>query len=331
MSAQHTVTEVAEGIYQVRLPLPFALNIVNCYVLRDGDGWTIVDTGIHTADGEATWREAFNILNIKPQHIQRIILTHVHPDHYGMAGWLQQICAEVEHYPMMYLSPREAEWAEQTWVTSEYDESFLQFLLQNGMPTPQAEEVADSMEHTRRMTRPLPLQSATIEAGTRLTIGERSFDVIHAPGHSDGQLIFYDADDRLLLSGDHVLMKITPNIGRWPATDTDPLGRFMDSLHSLRELDVRLALPGHRALIHDWGGRLDELLNHHHERLEHTLDAVCDGATVFEASLRVFSSERFTHHEWRFAVAETLAHLEYLQLRGQVTCDDGDVPRFTAL
>ena len=131
--------------------------------------------------------------------------------------------------------------------------------------------------------------------------------------------MLYDADDKLLLCGDHVLMKITPNIGRWPDSDPDPLKHFLESLEALKQLDVRLALPGHRWLIRDWQGRLSELIEHHHERLEHTLDALEGGAeTVYEVAIEVFKIERFTTHEWRFAAAETLAHLERLRAEDKV-------------
>jgi glyoxylase-like metal-dependent hydrolase (beta-lactamase superfamily II) len=126
-------------------------------------------------------------------------------------------------------------------------------------------------------------------------------------------------------------MKITPNIGVWPEGDPDPLGRFLASLHDLKRLDVRLALPGHKSLITDWAGRVDELLAHHETRLAHTLAAVEGGATVYETARRIFDSGAFSPHEWRFALAETLAHLDYLERRGKVRRQDADMLRFRAV
>src|SRR5690606_10099486 len=137
-----------------------------------------------------------------------------------------------------------------------------------------AQQVADSMDDTYSMTLPHPPKMEHMHAGTTVQLGERSFQTIHAPGHSDGQILFYDAADHLLLSGDHVLMKITPNIGLWEHSDPDPLGHFMASIAELQALDVRLALPGHKKLIEDWRGRIDELLEHHEHRLTITLDAL---------------------------------------------------------
>ena len=116
-----------------------------------------------------------------------------------------------------------------------------------------------------------------------------------------------------------MLSKITPNIGLWPSTEAQPLARYLASLRQLKMLDVRLALPGHGPLISNWRGRLSELEAHHQTRLEHMLDAVGTGATALEVSRTVFNFDSFSQHEVRFAVAETLAHLEHLVMLKQLT------------
>jgi glyoxylase-like metal-dependent hydrolase (beta-lactamase superfamily II) len=331
MSSSEPAIAMAEGIYQVRIPLPFALNIVNCYLLRDGSGWTVVDTGLNTPPAQDAWKAAFDFLKIAPEQIKQLILTHTHPDHYGMAGWFQSLCPP-DAIPTVSMSEVEWRWSRIIWRKIEPSrQEFDQYLTACGMPAEMVGTVAHSMDSTAEKTFPHPTSEEIIEADTTIQIGERSFQIIHAPGHSDGQLIFYDAADKLLLSGDHVLMKITPNIGQWPDTQIDPLGRFLSSLKELKKLDVRLALPGHKALITDWRGRLEELLAHHEARLVHTLTAVEHESTVYDASLKVFNSGAFSSHEWRFAMAETLAHLEYLRLRGNVhQSGAGGIWRFKA-
>jgi len=333
MQSAEPAALVAEGIYQVRLPLPFALNIVNCYLLRDGDGWTVVDTGLNTPPARAAWKAAFDHLRIRPGDLRRILLTHVHPDHYGMAGWLQALVADAPP-PPVYTSAREAELADILWNPGrlQADTVFEQFLVTSGMTPEMAGTVAHGVQSTGVLTLPHPATIHTLAAGDTLMIGERCFTLLAAPGHSDGQLMFYDAADQLMLSGDHILMKITPNIGLWPDTEPDPLGRFMRSLRDLAGCDVRLALPGHKALVTDWRGRIEELLAHHEARLRHTLEATAGGATVYETSLQVFESGRFSPHEWRFAIVETLAHLDYLRREGKVTQDEETaVLRFRAV
>lgn len=332
MTTSEPAVQVADGIYQVRLPLPFALNIINTYLLRDGAGWTVLDTGLNTAEGQAAWKAALNHLNIHPRDIRRIILTHVHPDHYGMAGWLQSLVEDGEPMPV-YASAREADLADILWNPKRLweDVVFEEFLVSAGMTPEMARTVALGIASTGSLTLPHPNRIHPIAVGDTVEIGERRFTALHAPGHSDGQLIFYDAADQLLLSGDHVLMKITPNIGLWPDTEPNPLGRFLESLRGLHPLAVRLALPGHKALITDWRGRIEELLAHHEQRLVHTLEAVGQDGTIYEASRLIFQSNNFTPHEWRFAMVETLAHLDYLQRQGKVEQIEGAALRFRAL
>lgn len=333
MPQSEAAVEVADDIFQVRLPLPFALNSVNCYLIRGDDGWTMLDTGLNYPPAQAAWDAAFAVLGIAARDITQIILTHVHPDHFGMAGWFQALAAAKNTDLPVRLSVREAELARLLWGgEGQQAKAFDQFLATCGMPDHMLDTVVTSLAATTDMTRPHPQRLDILTPGDNITIGKREFSIIHAPGHSDGQLIFYDSTDQLILSGDHVLMKITPNIGLWPDTEPDPLGRFLDSLISLQLLPVRLALPGHKALITDWRGRLAELIQHHQTRLGHTLAAIEGGATVYETSLKVFNSSTFSSHEWRFAMVETLAHLEYLHLRGQVKqeTDDNGQWRFYA-
>lgn len=317
MNQKNPLTAITDDLIQVQIPLPFALNIVNCYLLRGSAGWTVVDTGIHTVAGEAVWRYAFETLRIAPRQLEQIVLTHAHPDHFGMSGWLQGLAAADGKPVPIYISAREDQMARYVWYGNAlYD--FASWLRSAGMPDEMARQVAASMDDTYSMTLPHPPRMEHLTAGDTIRMGERTFRMIHAPGHSDGQLLFYDQDERLLLSGDHVLMKITPNIGLWEHSDPDPLGRFLDSLRTLRGLDVRLALPGHKQLIENWGGRIDELLAHHDQRLSHVYDALgADQHTPYQVAGTIFDTSRFSVHEWRFALAESLAHLETLRIRGE--------------
>jgi glyoxylase-like metal-dependent hydrolase (beta-lactamase superfamily II) len=298
---------VAEGVYQVQLPLPFPLRIVNSYLLRDGDGWTLIDTGINYPAGQAAWRAAFAELGIAPQAIRRILLTHAHPDHYGLAGWL----AEQSGAPVQ-LAPLEQAFARRAWREGAANEQTIVDLFQaHGMPAELAEQVRRSMAETRAMTSPWPATS-TIEPGALLQIGERRFQAIATPGHSDQHLVFYCAEERLLLCGDAVLIKITPNVSLWPRGRPDPLADFLHSLDVMAALKVDLALPGHGPLIRAFGERLAELRAHHQDRLQIMEQAAGGGATAFAVCSEVFPTSALSPHQLRFAMAETLAHLEYL-------------------
>lgn len=329
MPKSETVIRINDDIYQVRLPLPFALRIANCYLLRGSNGWAIFDTGLNIPQGQATWLAAFDALGIRPRDIRRIVLTHYHPDHYGMAGWLQALCRDNAIIPPVMMSSREAELAELVWG-DKYDISsaMLKHMGMCGMPD-EILAVASQSGRTRDAVLPLPDAVEIVQAGSIINMGGRRFQAIHASGHSDGQLLFYDADDRMLFCGDHVLVGITPNIGLWPAAEPDPLGRYLASLHELATLDVRLALPGHRPLITDWRGRLAELEKHHAERLGLMIAAVNGSRTVYQVCSQVFDIPALSLYELRFAVTETLAHLEYLTDLGHLRREDDPVLRYT--
>ncbi|HRJ42376.1 MAG: MBL fold metallo-hydrolase [Caldilineaceae bacterium] len=322
MNIAPTLELVAPDIHRLRLPLPFALDHVNCYLLRGEGGWTLLDTGLHTPEGWQGWLAAFDQLGIEPGDVEQIVLTHVHPDHYGMAGALQAWTGNAAPVRMSVATDQAAEAIWRSPAESWLDETSA-YLRCNGLEASFLESVLQSMRGMRAAVRPHPERVEIFASGDGLSLGNRHFRAISAQGHADDQCVFYDEADRLLLCGDQVLMRITPNVGSWPTTPANPLGRFLADLRHLRRLDVGLALPGHRREIEDFAGRIDELLAHHQKRLNAIRQAIpADGASTLEIARRVFPMESFTPHEIRFAVAETLAHLEHLLEEGQVVQEE---------
>ncbi|MCP4362945.1 MAG: MBL fold metallo-hydrolase [Chloroflexi bacterium] len=327
------LTAVTDDIFQVQIPLPFALRIVNCYLLRGDAGWTVVDTGLNTSKGRAAWQQAFADLAIQPRKIEQIVLTHTHPDHYGLAGWLGEICvADGGQLPSVYMSAREAEVARGVWVDGVMlKEKYRTFWEQCDVPDTLAQEIMDTTWQTRNGTLPHPIRHEIIGNGRAVRLGNRQMESILMPGHSDGQLVFYDATDKLLLCGDHVLQKITPNISLWPHGDPDPLGAYLASLPELAQWDIRLALPGHGPMMEDVYGRMAEITEHHQQRLQETIIALPGPSTVFEVSQRLFEHDNLSVHEMRFAATETLAHLDYLVQDGRVRQSDEFTWRFSLI
>lgn len=323
MTERPLLTQISDDIYQLRLPLPFALNHVNVYLLNAPSGWTIVDCGINWDKGRQVWQYAFDELRFSGADIEQIVLTHVHPDHFGLAGWLYQLAQSAGRDIQIKTSQREIEQAQAVWGNERIE--FKYWLSDNGMPPDMADDVDHSMGDTYKMTLPHAPHLTALDLNQPIKLGERLFKPIFAPGHSDGQILFYDASEKLLLSGDHVLMKITPNIGLWENTDSNPLGAFMASLRDLSSLDVDIALPGHRNIIEDWSGRISELLLHHEQRLDLVIAKVSKGHwTPYQIANHLFDTGRFTTHEWRFAIAETLAHLDYLRVEGKIKQADDE-------
>lgn len=312
--------EVAAHIYQVRIPLPFALNHVNCYLLRDDDGWTLLDTGLNWPAAQQAWQQALTTLAITPPQIHRIVLTHMHPDHFGMAGYFQAASGA----PVL-LSAIDAQAAQRVWVEDGWKAEITSgFWQRAGVDAGLLEQIDAQVQGLRTRTMPHPERIDLLAPEGELTMAGRRWRAIHAPGHSDGQLIFYAAEEQLMLCGDQVLGKITPNIGRWPGAEEQPLQRYLASLAGLQRLPVQLALPGHGAPLTTWGERIGELQQHHQARLAAMAEAAGTGATVLSVARTIFNFAKFSEHEVRFAVAETLAHLAYLVEAGELRVWEAD-------
>lgn len=312
--------KIAKDIYQVQLPLPFALRIVNVYLVQGEHGWTIFDTGLNLPEARERWIAAFDALGISADGIQQIILTHYHPDHYGLAGWLQAYTGETGHAPVpVKMSARDAELADEIWRHKKDQVQMLhRYFLECGMPETLSHELTRDIQKLQALIEPQPQKIEHLEPGETLDIGRYRFQILHTPGHSDGHLIFWDPHEKIALCGDQILLNITPNISQWPNTEADPLGRYLDSLNRLAYLNVEIAFPGHGPNIEDWTGRLRELKQHHDERLSAMLEAVNGSTSIFQVSREVFEIDTLSHHEIRFAIAETRAHLEYLVKAGQL-------------
>jgi glyoxylase-like metal-dependent hydrolase (beta-lactamase superfamily II) len=280
---------VAERIIQVRLPLPFALNHVNCYLLNDGDGWTLLDTGLHWPDAEAVWQQTLQQLTGAPV----------------LVGALEH--AAIERI-----------WIQDSWREA----AAVEFWRRAGLDETMCALVSEQVASLRQRTMPHPTDFVLIDPAQELVMGGRCFQPLLAPGHSDGQLIFYSPVDQLMLCGDQLLGKISPNIGLWPGGAAQPLQHYLQSLAQLEQLAVTLALPGHGAPILTWQARIAALHAHHATRLA-AMIAVIDAdrsgrCTALTVAQQIFDFARFSEHEIRFAVAETLAHLAYLVAQGEL-------------
>ena len=327
-SQERPLTKLENDIWQLRLPLPYALDHVNVYLIQGDEGWTLVDTGLNISKARALWEDTFSELRIGVADVTQIVVTHVHPDHFGMAGWLQDRFSSVEKQVPVYVSKEDHQkflglWGGVKKINTL--DTMTRFFISSGIATEYAQAITEGTRSTGTKTLPHPLFTPIPSTGT-LKMGNRNWEVIHAPGHADGQIIFYDPADRLFLSGDQVLMKITPNIGYWHDTKPGVLQRYLDSLARLRNYVVRVGYPGHKWLISDWQQRIDEMLAHHDERLTKTFEAVqqAAGTSANGVSQAVFRLGELNAHQSTFAIAETLAHLDSLEATNAIKREEVD-------
>lgn len=325
-----TLTHPAPGIWRLQVPVPFtALGDVNCYILRDpeGTGWTALDTGMNIRRGVEAWEVALAELDLSFAGLRQIVLTHSHPDHFGLAGWLQEQSGG--RAPVL-LSRREWEIADFIWINrpADRDEVLVEHARRCGLAEMhlaflRSKEGSNQEAETARAVRPFPKLVEFIGEGSVIEMGGRQWRAIHTPGHADGHLAFHCEAEGIFLAGDQVLPAITPNIGFWPGIEPDPLGRYLGSLAQLRPLPVELLLPGHGLPMQGQaavGGRIGFILDHHAERLGKMEAVVHENgpSTVLDVTTRYFNLAAMNPADWPFALVETGSHLEYLALQARL-------------
>lgn len=293
------------GIQKVRIDLPFRLNHVNCFMAEGDAGWTIIDAGLNNTYTQNVWKE-----KIGDKKVSDLLITHYHPDHFGHAGQLQQWTGA-----RVSMSEIDAHSALTVWQES-YIENLYEHYKTSGIPENIAREMVGNTGDFTGLVTPYPTIDHTLQQGEKVQIGRYDYEVLFTPGHSDGMVCFYNAEQGTLLSADHILPKITPNISYWFHGDENPLQSYLASLESMKQLNIEYVIPSHGEPFYNANKRIDEIILHHEDRLEDTLRSISEPSTVYEACERLFNKQ-LTIHETRFAIGETIAHLEYLRRAGQ--------------
>lgn len=325
--APGTTREVVPGVRWIRMPLPFQLDHINVWLLDDGDGWTIVDTGLGLPPTRERWQTIFaNELGGRP--VTRVVITHFHPDHVGNAGWItERFAAEFR--------ATDGEWRAAQYALRSRDGKDLDTRLahyrRHGVAVEDIDRLRLRGNHYPGLVPSLPASRRPLAEGETLTIGGREWRVMIVRGHSPEHACLSGESLRVLIAGDQVLPKITTNISVWPEWPRDnPLARYLDSLARFRPLAVdTLVLPSHGLPFRGLHERLDALRQHHDARLAEIASALVEPRTGAEIVARLFRRELDTH-QLSFAIGEALAHLNYLEAQGRairVAGDDG-VERF---
>ena len=314
--------EPAPGVFRLVLPLPFPdLKMVNAWALAGDMGVTLVDSGIHDpalASGGG-WKElssALEACGLEPDRITRLVVTHPHPDHYGMAGrvlaesgcelWLHRRSAPALD---VYRNPTAATARLRARLEAE------------GVPEAEIEELA-SFEDWGSYVPDVVEATTWLEGGERFDVGERIWEVVHTPGHSAGHICLWSPADGALVSGDHLLGSITPHIDLGDEGE-DPLAEFLRSLNRLEELEPRLVLPGHGRPFDDGAERARTLIRHHDRRLGSIVQVIRRRPRSASSIADEIFTDALLHFHRRLALGETLAHLSYLVNRHEVERIDG--------
>ncbi len=199
-------------------------------------------------------------------------------------------------------------------VESKQAENIKKMVLEHGTPLNLAEDIEKQMEVLIDHIRPIP----SIEViAKRVEFAGKGWKVIHTPGHSTGHICFLQEEEKILISGDHILDKITPNISVWPGASQTPLHDYIKSLHKVRDLQVKIAYSAHGNPIENVNERIDQILTHHEDRLS-AMKELAENLTAFKVAENSFAHKELTAHQWRFAIAETIAHLDYLSSENRI-------------
>jgi len=286
--------------------------VVNCYLIESNGEACLVDCGLHTAKALAHFQDALKMIGIAPGKISSIVVTHYHPDHLGMAGTVQSMTGA-----RLIMSSLESEVLGHNWYNagSRADQAIGQMLEQSGMPRSLIARLQSQRARLGSHIDPVR-EIGTINEGDAILVGGRCLQAIITPGHSPGHLCLFEAETGLFWVGDHLLPRITPNIGLYPLTNPQPLESYLTSLEKVSRLPVKLALPAHGEPFEDVRGRVEELILHHQRRLNTLLSLMTRrGSTPYTLSQRLFGKD-LPDQARRFALAETLAHLEHLVAQG---------------
>jgi glyoxylase-like metal-dependent hydrolase (beta-lactamase superfamily II) len=303
------VQEVAEGIRRVTFRLPLGIDHVHCYLVRSRDGsYTLVDTGLGLPDPEARWAP---ILAELDGPVERIVITHFHPDHVGDAASV----AALTGAPVLQ-GRLDAEQSRRVWGAERDVSRYVTHVLRHGMPAEDADDLHRESDFLAQLVGAVD-DPEPLEPGDSLD----GWDVLHLPGHADGHLALLRRG--VLLAGDAILAGISPVVGVYPDANPDPLGDYFRTLARIEELAPRVAFAGHNDALADPAARARELAEHHRRRLQ---EAACalgnEPRSGYDVSATLFPD--LAPPLRRFALAEAIAHLERLVREGRAGRVDVD-------
>lgn len=308
------IEKILPGLYRIKVPLPGSpLRSVNSYLIVSSRRFLLIDTGMNREECLRHLHSALEELNVELEKTD-FFITHWHADHLGLISALATPSSRI------YFNRAEADA-----LASGFKNLWQQasnFAREHGFPEGELEDVLST--HPAQYGLKEHMDFCIIEEGDEMSIGDYTFACLETPGHSPGHLCLYEANKKILVSGDHLLVDITPNISLW-SNEINLLQEYLESLDRVYELDVQLVLPGHRWAFRDHRKRIQELKRHHEARINEVLSLLEEGSqTGYELASRMSWDlsykcwEEFPAFQKWFAFGEALSHLVYLEEKGMV-------------
>lgn len=311
------ITEIVDGVYQLTMPLPFRLDHINLYLLEESDGWVLIDTGLNCDLSKRIWENLLNTF-FADKPLKYLVLTHLHPDHIGMAAWLQKRC-ELK----IFISEPDWRFAEQLWKVGEedyrtvYSDYFRQFGVTGDLLT----QLVEGRAGYKRLVKELPENVIFIRNKDFINIAHSYWQFVAAYGHSQEHMCLWNESRGLLISGDHLLPTITPNISIYPFGARNPLKSYLDSLTAFKRLNCTMYLPAHGPISSNYEQRIDHLIAHHHDNMEKLRSVLDKPMTVFDLVPVLFAKD-LPAHQMSFALGEAAAHVKYMLEEGVLQIDN---------
>lgn len=307
------LTEVYRGVFELRLPISWEDGQVNCFLLpRDGTV-DMIDCGMASEASFALIRAAVREIAGPAGRLGRLVVTHIHPDHYGGAGHMTE-----DEGAELYLHRLEVPMIHPRYLEIEQLVAEVgRYLEIHGVPRAEVEFLKNASRGFRQYVRPA-LPALPLDGTEVLELGGRRLRVEWTPGHSPGHVCLYDAEAGMLFAGDQLLPDVSPNIGLHPQSTPNPLDDYLDGLRRLAELRPALALPSHGRPFSRIAERVAELAEHHRRRKDQMFEVIGDGElNGWQVAVAIWGV-RPNIHEMRMALQEGLAHLQSLSLEGRL-------------
>jgi glyoxylase-like metal-dependent hydrolase (beta-lactamase superfamily II) len=311
MATSAALSEVAAGVFELRLPIPFEDGLVNVFLFVDGAEADLLDCGMNSDESVAEIKQA--VAHLGAKRLRRLVVTHIHPDHYGAAGSLAG-----EGMADLYIHRLEVPLVHPRYVELEQlVKEVRTYLLVNGVPEDESEVLSNSQRALSQVVKTAE-PSVQLDGAESLPMGRRHLRVEWTPGHSPGHICLYDQQDELLFAGDTLLPDLSPNIGLHPQSTPDPLHEYLDGLRRLAAYEPKLILPSHGRPFADAPARVKVLEAHHKRRLDQIVEIVGQGKeTGWDVALELWGP-RENFYEKRLALQEALAHLQALAVDARV-------------